>query len=179
MNVRQDRIDRTRRASDRYFPAIQTALAETLGVAPTDVVVADLEEDYARFTDIIVQYAGGEFDRVGFRVRGVGYHPKYQHDFTIRMARPSGFLTEIDKIMEGWGDYLFYAHAGKGDGTLLAWFLGDLSVFRQWYRDGGRPSSLLRDSSNTCGIFDTDTIPAAFIVASFNIAPRNDGPRRP
>lgn len=44
--------------------------------------------------------------------------------------------THLRRILDGFGDYLIYAYedADKA-GSLGAWFIGDLDVFRMWFRN--------------------------------------------
>ena len=41
--------------------------------------------------------------------------------------------SELGKVLEGWGDYLFYGFADADERHLCAWLLGDLYVFRGWF----------------------------------------------
>ena len=91
---------------------------------------ASVEDDQLKNTDLIVLELKGY--RIGCRVRKHFYFKQYPNDFTIRCSRPSGVSTEFDKIMEGWGDYLFYAFANKEENRLIAWKLIDLKQFREY-----------------------------------------------
>ena len=62
-----------------------------------------------------------------FRSRA-GYADKYGHEFTIRSSRRNGCKTELAKILEGFGDWMFYGHeCGR---TIFPWFILDLDAFR-------------------------------------------------
>ena len=59
---------------------------------------------------------------IGVRVRRPGYAERFPGQFTIRSHRESGAKTELRKIVEGWGDWLFYGHA-DGSGGISDWLL--------------------------------------------------------
>jgi hypothetical protein len=66
---------------------------------------------------------------VAVRLRRDGYAQRFADQFTIRYHRASGAKTELDKIIEGFGDWMFYGHT---DSTgLSAWMLVDLAVLRE------------------------------------------------
>jgi len=68
--------------------------------------------------------------RVAARLRRHCYLARYKNEFTIRWTRPSGVLTEIDKIRSGFVDYLFYGFVDKQEKRLVQYFVGDLRLFR-------------------------------------------------
>lgn len=67
---------------------------------------------------------------VAVRLRRYPYFLHYPHEFTIRWKRPSGVTTEIDKIRQGFGDYLFYGFVNEQEKKIIQYFIGDLAVFR-------------------------------------------------
>ncbi len=71
--------------------------------------------------------------RIGCRVRKYCYFKEYPDEFTIRSSRPNGNKTELAKILEGWGQYLFYGFANEANAALCAWRLIDLNFFRLWF----------------------------------------------
>ena len=68
--------------------------------------------------------------RVAARLRRTGYAGGYPHQFTIRSAVPSGAQTELSKIVNGNGDWMFYGHSNASETALEAWWLIDLRAFR-------------------------------------------------
>ena len=66
--------------------------------------------------------------RIAARIRREMYRDKYVSEFTIRVKRPSGTKTEFRKIVEGFGDWMFYGFE-YGD-NIFPWYLIDLSAFR-------------------------------------------------
>lgn len=120
-----------KRWSDRFLPEIKQILGLYLIAEPP------IEEDQERNTDLMVLKM--DTIRVGCRVRKHEYFQKYPHDFTIRAGRPSGVKTELAKILEGWGQYLFYGFCDPDENRLQAWRLIDLNVFRLWFnRETGK-----------------------------------------
>ena len=98
-------------------------------VGPLLLVPAEFERDAKEATDMLVLTARDM--RIGCRIRRAGYADKYPWDFTIRSRRDSGAKTELAKITEGWGDWLFYGHAEHNEiPTLARWFVIDLAAWR-------------------------------------------------
>lgn len=112
--------------------------------------------------------------RIACRIRDHKYVDRYGGEFTIRAGRPtSGNKTELAKIVEGWGDYLFYGFADQAGASLCAWFLGDLSVFRGHLghhmatNAGALPGSRQAncDGSSWFMSFQLADMPPGFVVA--------------
>lgn len=112
-------------ASDRYIPHIKEILGRHL------IGVASVDEDQERNTDLIVMTLKSV--RIACRVRSESYFNQYPDEFTIRAGRPSGRKTELAKVIEGWGDYIFYGFGESAGDRLIAWTLGDLRLFRSEY----------------------------------------------
>ena len=81
--------------------------------------------------------------------------------------------TELTKIIEGWGDYLFYGFANENN--LSQWFIGDLKAFRLWFNKelfklpkgelpGEGKSNL--DGSSDFRAFDKNKIPNFIVTES-------------
>jgi len=108
--------------SDRFLPEIKRILgAYLIGEAPQ-------QEDAERNTDLIVLRM--EPVRIACRVRRTKYMQDYGDEFTIRSDLPSGTKTELAKIIEGYGDYLFYGFGDDKNNRLTAYTLADLRIFR-------------------------------------------------
>ena len=107
-------------------------------------------------------------------VRTPGYVQRadYANEFTIRARRDSGAKTELAKVLEGWGDYLFYGH-GDGAAGFTAWMLGDLRVFRLWFNRrvvlmpaGDMPGKPFQNGDGThFRSFKIDELPEGFVIA--------------
>lgn len=109
----------------RFLGEAKCALAEHL------FIEAPFQEDARRNTDLMALEARNL--RISCRIRKHHYLNLYPDQFTIRTDRPSGAMTELEKVVSGWGDYTFYGFADKGERRLAAWMIGDLSVFRLWF----------------------------------------------
>ena len=153
----------------RYFmDEIKALLGRCLiGEAPA-------EEDRHHNTDFMVLDLKPL--RVACRIRRHSHIVRYGDQFTIRTKRHSGRETELAKVLDGWGDYIFYGFAGPTNDFLCRWFLGDLNVFRSWYS-----TELMRDPSKTPGIaksnrdgssdfaaFELAEMTSGFIVARYD-----------
>ena len=149
--------------SDQFMPQIKQILGLYLIGEASEI------EDCKHNTDLIVLSMAAV--RIGCRVRRSGYAEKYGDEFTIRASVPSGHKTELAKVIEGWGDYFFYGHAG--DDGLALWALCDLKVFRLWFmrqlakRKGDIPGVLQKngDGSSEFRAFKFCDLPSEFIVA--------------
>ncbi len=152
--------------ADKFIPEIKRHLGEILiGEAP-------IEDDQQRNTDLIVLKMDSV--RIGVRVRTPKYFDMYGGEFTIRADRPSGTKTELAKIIEGWGNYIFYGHSDHNEQSLRAWAVGDLNVFRLWFNSqivknkGALPGfhKPNGDNSSSFRAFKWNEVFDGFVVAS-------------
>lgn len=117
--------------SDQFIPEIRRIVgAHLLSVAPDHL-------DMRQATDLLM--LDGRDVRIAARVRRHGYAGRYPYDFTIRSRLPSGSPTELAKIVNGDGDWLFYGHANAAETGFALWWLLDLRAFR---------AGLIRQASN-------------------------------
>jgi hypothetical protein len=107
--------------ADSYLPAVKHI------VGPFLLAPAPFERDANEATDLIVLRARDM--SIGVRLRRPGYAGRYPGQFTIRSGRPSRVPTELRKIVDGWGDWLFYGHAGQAN-SITEWLLVDLHALR-------------------------------------------------
>jgi len=145
--------ERDKRWSDKFLNEIKAILGVHLIGEPP------IEEDMERNTDLMVLKMDAV--RIGCRVRNHQYFEKYPDDFTIRSGRPTGAKTELAKIIEGWGQYLFYAFADEKDERLVYWRMIDLNKFRLWFNRclaKGKPYPWVemnnRDNSSSFHVFN-------------------------
>lgn len=113
-------VHRDWRWSDQFTDEVR----ELIG--PHLLVPASLDADRERATDLWAQ------DRlIAVRIRRSGYGGGYSSQFTLRSARPTGAKSELDKVVEGWGDWLFYGFEDPSTcGRIGIWHLVDLWAFR-------------------------------------------------
>jgi hypothetical protein len=109
--------------SDRYIPTIKGI------VGPRLLVESSLDVDQKQATDLIVLRARDMM--IAARIRRPGYADTYPNEFTIRSHRDSGAATELEKITDGFGDWMFYGHAADDTSMFLSrWMLIDLQAWR-------------------------------------------------
>ncbi len=153
-----------KRWSDKFLGEIkQICGLYLIGEAP-------IEEDQLKNTDLIVLKM--EPLRIACRIRRNPFFEKYPNDITIRSNRSSGVKTELAKIVEGWGDFLFYGFSNKEETKLCFWKLCDLNIFRLWFAEDNEKYSTAKlelnnfDGSSNFRVFNTNRMPENFILAS-------------
>jgi hypothetical protein len=155
-----------RRWSDRFIGRLKQIAGYYL------LEPASEEEDAKRNTDLIVLTMAAK--RIGCRVRRSTYLERYANEFTVRCDRPNGCDTELDKILDGWGDYLLYAFCDESEKRLVAWRWIDLCAFRAWFgaeldRTGRLPGALVPngDGSSRFRAFSVTNLPTRVVLASY------------
>ncbi|MEM9150514.1 MAG: hypothetical protein AAGB19_08680 [Cyanobacteria bacterium P01_F01_bin.3] len=108
--------------SDQFLPEIKRIVGTHL------IREAPNELDWHQATDLMMLDAKDV--RVAARVRRSGYADRYPHEFTIRSSTASGAPTELHKIVNGHGDWMFYGHADSSGHGLSSWWILDLAAFR-------------------------------------------------
>ena len=109
--------------SDRFIPTIKGI------VGPHLLVESTIHVDQTQACDLIVLRARDMM--IAARVRRPGYADRYPLEFTIRSVRDTGAKTELQKLTDGFGDWMFYAHAADDTSAFLArWMLLDLNAWR-------------------------------------------------
>lgn len=108
--------------SDRFIPHMRRIIGPHL-LEPSSV-----EVDTKQAADLVVFRARDV--TIACRVRRHGYAARYPYEFTIRSARDSGARTELEKLTDGWGDWMFYGHAAEFSPVVERWWLLDLSAWR-------------------------------------------------
>lgn len=120
-----------RQWSDQFLPEIRRIVgAQLLQIAPDY-----LDQNHA--TDLMM--LDGRDLRVAARVRRPGYASRYPYDFTLRSRVASGAMTELAKVVNGEGDWMFYGHASEDGRGIDLWWLIDLRAFR---------AALIRQATN-------------------------------
>ncbi len=126
--------DANRAWADRFLPAIKRTIgSQLLDTAPDPL-------DWHAATDLMMLEARDL--RIAARVRRHGYAGRFPYDFTLRSRLPSGAETELSKVVNGKGDWLFYGHADAASKDIDAWWLLDLRAFRAGlirHRQNGYP----------------------------------------
>lgn len=148
---------------DRFLPEIKQILGlHLIGEAST-------EDDCFKNTDLCVMKI--EAIRIACRMRRFNYLIDYPGEFTIRTLVRSGGITEIGKIMTGWGNYFFYGFANELEEKILSWYLCDLNVFRYWFNkylmEKGVPPGIEKPNGDGTKFraFKLNELPQNFIIA--------------
>lgn len=169
-------VDRT--WSDQYLPTMRRL------IGPHLLVPAPLEVDTRQASDLVV--LRGRDMTIACRVRRHGYAERFPFDITIRSKRDNGSKTELMKLREGWGDWMFYGHASLDPGAVDRWYLLDLHVWRgEFIKDGfavalgmqPKYRGALRRQSNGDGThfvaFDVRRFPSEMVIAASHDIPRD------
>lgn len=108
-----------------------------MAIGPHVIGNATVEDDQERATDLVLST---ERVRIACRIRRWSKQAcdKWVGQFTIRSHRSSGVTTELAKILDGWGDMMFYGWGCPQSRRLRDWYLIDLDVFRSWYLEADR-----------------------------------------
>lgn len=131
--------------SNKFIPTIRKLVGEYLLVPST------LQQDMEEAADLVV--LKGRDLTIACRIRRAGYSERYPDDFTIRFERTSGAKTEYQKIVEGWGDWMFYGHSLDNESDIISrWMLLDLSHFRA-HLIQNRKAIIFNDKDNGDGTF--------------------------
>jgi|TARA_B100000315_G_C14518407_1_gene560332 hypothetical protein len=108
--------------SDRYIPTIKKIVGAYLLEESPEII------DMKEASDLVLVRAKNMM--VACRLRRPGYL-NYIHEFTIRSQVSGGGTTEFEKIVNGFGDWMFYGHADEGNGLEISnWHLIDLDAWR-------------------------------------------------
>tara|TARA_S200002703_G_C3730970_1_gene224678 strand:- start:72 stop:599 length:528 start_codon:yes stop_codon:yes gene_type:complete len=103
-----------------------------MAIGPHLISKAALEEDVTRATDFVLST-----DRVRIACRMRRWSKvtfeRFGDQFTVRSHLASGAKTELAKILDGWGDMMFYGWGDPETLRLREWHLLDLNVFREWF----------------------------------------------
>ena len=139
-----------RKWSDRFLPAIKQIIGPLLLIESPNEVDCKQAADLITIQDQNVMIA--------CRVRRSTYAKQYGREFTIRSHRDSGQTTELSKIIDGFGDWMFYGYA-VDDVTprINPWVVLDLNVFRAdlirhvWHVRNGLPGIRVKSLDNKDG----------------------------
>ena len=113
MNYKQQRS-----WSDGFMPSVKSILGQAI------ISESTFEQDTEEAFDLITPSS----KKIACRVRDYDKYKQYIQEFTIRSQSYHNRKTEIHKILEGYGDWMFYGFTqGK---EVKYWSIIDLDVFR-------------------------------------------------
>lgn len=152
-----------RRWSDAFIPAIKQV------VGPLLLEESSFEVDTQQAADLVVMNARDK--TIACRVRRAGYADRYGYEFTIRSARDNGAKTELEKIIDGFGDWMFYGHAHQDGMNVSRWMVISLPALRAAIiRKQAKPMKQSNGDGTHFVAFDVRNMPGSCIVsASFKI----------
>ena len=125
--------------SDVFMPQVCAILASVLKVDLRCVAIADQTSDQKQNTDVFVAISAPHKLRVACRIREHKWAKCCGDEFTIRSKRSSGQQTELRKIQEGYGDFLFYGFADVDAARVERWRILNLHAFRSWLKAADVP----------------------------------------
>jgi hypothetical protein len=150
-----------RQASDVHLPQVKGIVGSLM------LDVAPFMNDARQATDLMILRAR-PLD-IAVRTRRSKYFPQYADEFTLRSLRDSGAETELSKVIDGFGDLMFYGFENITGKFIQHWHVLDLSVFRAACirRTKGCPSFTDQDNSDGTYFraFKISSFPANFVVA--------------
>jgi len=107
--------------SDRFIDPIKRI------VGPLMLEESSMEIDTQQVTDLMVMTA--KDIRIAARVRDYRYMDRYPYDFTIR-SKGAIYKTELQKIVDGWGDWMFYGFSNEARDDIARWYVISFRAFR-------------------------------------------------
>jgi len=147
-----------------------------------DVQISSKFQDTKQAADFIVGKSPPA--KVAARVRNYEYWRNYKWDITVRSRSLFNKKTELDKILEGHGDYIFYGFLNPTGDVLHYWRLCDLNVFR-WniqHNDyaSERPLFAKQNSDGTkLATYDVRKMKGDFVIESGGVYKLNQIPFLP
>lgn len=148
-----------RRWSDAFIPAIKKI------VGPLLLEESSLEVDRQQAADLVVLNARDK--TIACRVRRSGYADRYGNEFTIRAKRDSGAKTELEKIIDGFGDWMFYGHADPDGINVCRWMVISLPALRAAIiRKQARPLKQSNGDGTHFVAFDIRDLPDSCVISA-------------
>jgi hypothetical protein len=160
--------------SDKFIPHIKQILSKHFRIGLEAIKVSPLQEDWRHNSDITILEIGNI--AISCHVRSYQYYKPFGHQVCVRSRYKNGTKTEIDKIRNGWGDYMLYAFAQPTGSRLYAWTLGDLGALRRHILYEMKANGRLpgQEFANDDGVsygraFNLDDMPNGYVVAQHNV----------
>ena len=144
--------------SDNYIPAMKQI------IGPYLLVTSSFAQDTQQACDLICLKK-----HVACRIRRCGYLKEHKNEFTLRFKNGNS-KTEYAKILEGFADWIFYAHVGNNNNIDWYWLL-DLDIFRTAIVNGkgGNLVGGIKANYDNCtsfAWFDITSFPKSMVIGS-------------
>lgn len=141
--MEQGEYSQDRLRADKHAPQAIEILEEQYPKAGR-FVVASAHLDCDSGTDLVsVGPTPTPPVKAAFRVRGYSYLVSFPFDFTVRVSRASGVVTEIEKIKAGAGDVMLFGWLDEVEARMIRWVLLSLPELRKAWESNPR---LLEDA---------------------------------
>ena len=135
--MHQNNYNNNRAWSDYFMPDVNEILMGMPAWLFMDKIsTATKFQDMREATDLRAFDARGR--NIGVRLRRVDTADRFNWSLTIRTKNRHNTETEIDKIISGYGDYLFYGQVSNN--AICHWHLMDLDVFRRCWGAVKKPA---------------------------------------
>lgn len=154
-----------RRWSDKFIPAIKRI------VGPYLLEESTFEVDTKQAADLVIVRAKNL--AIAARVRRSEFYSRFPNDITIR-SENNGHKTELQKIVEGFGDWFFYgfARSDRDEETEIDhWRIIDLDVLRAcWIREKekSKPKTMANSDGTKFVSICVPKFPPELVIASSN-----------
>ena len=113
-----------RRWADSHFAAAERiAISVLVDIKKITIRKSSESEDRTQATDGVLQTDRGD---IGMRFR----RETDFRDFTLRLSRPEGIKTEVEKVREGWPRWYLYGWTDRE--TIREWVFIDMDTFRKF-----------------------------------------------
>jgi hypothetical protein len=120
--LNQEAIARDRKWTDALLPEVKEICGREMFVEADDMV--DKKEN----ADLVLRLPGrGD---IAVRIREYKYFQPYKYEITIRSYRAGKHKTEMDKLLEGRGLWMFYGFATEDKKRIKDWTIISLDAFR-------------------------------------------------
>jgi hypothetical protein len=148
-------------------------------IGPRLLDVSSFDVDTKEATDLIVFKAGSV--AISARVRKYSVWKRYPYDVTMRYSRPTGTETEFSKIMNGFGDWMFYGFADAETSArkpprepgvkyrIQYWSILDLEAFRylwQYERNTLKYTRQVNTDKTEFWAFDIRSMPSVLLKSN-------------
>lgn len=134
-------------------------------LGPVMIRNASMQADMKEATDLVLETTAR---RIACRIRRrtPGSYDRFGDQYTIRSLNRSGAKAELEKILAGFGDLLFYGWADTETARIKEWHVIDLGVFRQCHETLSYAEIVNRDQMSAFRAYFISELPPGGVIAS-------------